>query len=167
MITSIRPILVDYLKCVDSVKALVGNNITDIDYNFEDLYSAKGNDLAFPAISIESVGLDPEYATNCIDVNQYTESVNLQLYQQVTSSHLRAKSDKVKNKAVEKLRELDNLKAVVLNDLNKLRGNLEYLVDIHMVRILSATDSVFSTENKSKIYQTQISINITYSKGDI
>jgi len=167
MITSIRPILVDYLKCVDAVADIVGENVTDIDYNFEDMYSAKGNELVFPAISIESVGLDPEYATNCIDLNQYTESVNLQLYQQVTSSHLRAKSDKVKNKAVEKLRELDNLKAVVLNDLNKLRGNLEYLVDIHMVRILSATDSVFSTENKSKIYQTQISINITYSKGDI
>jgi hypothetical protein len=167
MITSIRPIIVDYLKCVDSVNSIVGDNVTDIDYNFEDLYSAKGNDLSFPAISIESVGLDPEYATNCIDTNQYTESLNLQLYQQVTTAHLRAKSDKVKNKAIEKVRVLDTLKEAVLNNLNELRGNLDYLADIKMVRILSATDSVFSTENNSKIYQTQISINITYSKGVI
>ena len=167
MITSIRPILVDYLKCVDAVADIVGENVTDIDYNFEDMYSAKGNELVFPAISIESVGLDPEYATNCIDLNQYTESVNLQLYQQVTSAHLRAKSDKVRNKAIAQVRVLDTLKEAVLNNLNALRGNLDYKANIQMIRILSATDSVFSTENNSKIYQTQISLNITYSKGDI
>ncbi len=167
MITSIRPIIVDYLKCADSVTDIVDDNITDIDYNFEDMYSAKANELVFPAISIESVDLSPEYATNCIDLNQYTESLNIQLYQQVTTAHLRAKSDKVKNKAIKELRILDALKEAVLNNLNALRGNLNYLADIQMVRILSATDSVFSTENHSKIYQTQISLNITYSKGDI
>lgn len=166
MITSIRPILVDHLQTVDSIKCLVGDRITDIDYNFEDLYSAQANDFVFPAISIESVGLDPTYATNCI-VNQYTESLNLTLLNQVSTQGLRAKSKSVRANAVKKLRELDTLKEAVLNYLTALTGNLDYLVDIHMVRILSASDSVFSTENKSKIYQIQISLNITYSKGVI
>ena len=91
----------------------------------------------------------------------------LQLYQQVTSAHLRAKSDNVRNKAIAQVRVLDTLKEAVLNNLNAFRGNLNYKANIQMVRILSATDSVFSTENNSKIYQTQISLNITYSKGDI
>lgn len=166
MITSIRPIIVDYLKTVDAVNSLVSDRVTDIDYNFEDLYSAKANDFVFPAISIESVDLSPEYATNC-HMNQYTESLNLTLLQQVNTQHLRAKSQTVKEKEVKKLRELDELKEAVLNDLDYLRGNLNYLADIHMVRVLSASDSVFSTENKSKIYQIQISLNITYSKGVI
>jgi len=166
MITSIRPIIVDHLKTVDSVKCLVDDRITDIDYNFEDLYGAKANDFVFPAISIESVDLAPTYATNC-NVNQYTESLNFSLLQQVNAQHLRAKSPTVKAKEISKLRELDTLKEAVLNHLASLRGNLNYLVDIHMVRVLSASDSVFSTENKSKIYQVQISLNITYSKGVI
>lgn len=165
MITSIRPVLVDNLKCVDSVNSIVGQNITDIDYNFEDLYGAKANDLSFPAISIESVDLDPEYSTNCIDMNQYTESLNLALYQQVNPSRLRSKNTSVKEREIKKLRDLDELKENVLNYLNQLRGNLEYKVDVLMIRILSATNSVFSTENKSKIYQTQISLSITYNKG--
>mgnify|MGYP006204689197 FL=1 len=85
MITSIRSIIVDYLKTVDSVNSIVDDRITDIDYNFEDLYGASANDSMFPAISIESTGAVPEYATNCDDVNQYTEPLNIQLYQQVTT----------------------------------------------------------------------------------
>jgi|TARA_R110000824_G_scaffold218492_2_gene405202 hypothetical protein len=168
MITSIRSIIVDYLKTVDSVNSIVDDRITDIDYNFEDLYGASANDSMFPAISIESTGAVPEYATNCDDVNQYTEPLNIQLYQQVTTQHLRAKSPTVKEKAVNKLRDLDSLKEAVLNNLNTLRGNLDFLVDIHMVRIINGgTDSTFSTANKSTIYQSQISINITYSKGAV
>jgi len=168
MITSIRSIIVDYLKTVDSVNSIVGDKITDIDYNFEDLYGASANDSMFPAISIESTGLVPEYGINCDDLNQYTEPLNIQLYQQVNTQHLRAKSDKVKAKAVAKLRELDTLKEAVLNNLNSLRGNLSFLADIKMVRIVNGgTDSTFSTANKSTIYQSQISINITYSKGAI
>lgn len=168
MITSIRSILVDYLKEVDSIKGIVGDKITDIDYNFEDMYGAQANDSMFPAISIESTGVVPEYATNCDDLNQYTEPLNIQLYQQVTTQRLRAKSDKVKEKAVAKLRDLDTLKEAVLNNLNSLRGSLDFLVDVHMVRIINGgTDSTFSNANKSTIYQTQISINITYSKGAV
>ena len=44
MITSIRSIIVDYLKTVDSVNSIVDDRITDIDYNFEDLYGASAND---------------------------------------------------------------------------------------------------------------------------
>ena len=83
MITSIRPIIVDYLKSVDAIKSIVGDNVTDIDYNFEDLYGAQANALSFPAISVEEVGLDPEYSTNRLDMNQYSEPLNLTLYQQV------------------------------------------------------------------------------------
>jgi hypothetical protein len=165
MITSIRPIIVDYLKTIDSVKSLVGDNVTDIDYNFEDLYGAQANALSFPAISIEAVSLDPEYSTNCIDMNQYSESLNLSLYQQVVTSRLRSKNANVKAEETEKLRILDTLKEAVLNNLNALRGDMNYKANILMVRILSSTNSVFNTDNKSKIYQTQISINITYNKG--
>ena len=165
MITSIRAILVDYLKQVDSVNEIVEDRITDIDYNFEDLYGASANSSDFPAISIEAVDLQPEYATNCKDMNQYSESVNLMLYQQVTTQHLRAKSESVKNKAVEKVRKLDELKASILDNLNLLRGNFENRAEIHMVRVLSSTDSVFNSANKSTIYQAQISLKITYSKG--
>ena len=165
MITSIRPIIVDYLKTVDAVNEIVGDNVTDIDYNFEDLYGAQANSLSFPAISIEDVSLDPEYSTNCIDMNQYSESLNLSLYQQVNTSHLRSKVKSVKDKETNKLRVLDTLKEAVLNDLNALRGNMDFKANILMVRILSSTNSVFNTDNKSKIYQTQISINITYNKG--
>ena len=167
MITSIRPIIVDYLKTVDAVNEIVGDNVTDIDYNFGDLYGAQANALSFPAISIEDVDLDPEYSTNCIDMNQYTESLNLSLYQQVVTSRLRSKNANVKAEETEKLRVLDTLKESVLNNLNALRGDMNYKANILMVRVLSSTNSVFNTDNKSKIYQTQISINITYNKGDL
>ena len=35
MITSIRPILVDLLQTVDSINCLVGDRVSDFDYNFE------------------------------------------------------------------------------------------------------------------------------------
>jgi hypothetical protein len=163
MITTIRSIMVDHLKNLSSLSGLVeSKNITDIDYNFEDLYNAKANFSAFPAISVQTQYMNLKDTMNNQDENLYTETVDIQIYQQVDVQKLKSKSASVRNKTITALRVLDTVKEAVVNDIRTLRGDVLGDVNVVLTNLGTLQDDVFSTEKNSKIYQVFLSFNITY-----
>jgi len=164
MITSLRPIIVDHLQGLATLRGLVATkNITDIDYNFEDLYSASANSISsFPAISVKTQWMNLKDTVNNQDENLYTETLDIQIYQQVDSQKFRSKSAKVRDKSIIELRKLDAIKEAVINELRTIRGEVQGDINIVLTNLGTMQDDVFSTEKNRKIYQVFLSFNITY-----
>jgi len=164
MITSLRPIIVEHLQDLPSLQSLVDSkNITDIDYNFEDLYSASANSISsFPAISVQTQWMNLKDTINNQNENLYTETLDIQIYQQVDSQKFRSKSPKVRNKSIYELRKLDAIKEAVTDELRTMRGDIQGDVNIVLTNLGTMQDNVFSTEKNRKIYQVFLSFNITY-----
>lgn len=164
MITSLRPIIVEHLQDLPSLQSLVDSkNITDIDYNFEDLYSASANAISsFPAISVQTQWMNLKDTINNQNENLYTETLDIQIYQQVDSQKFRSKSPKVRNKSISELRKLDEIKEAVMDELRTMRGDIQGDVNIVLTNLGTMQDNVFSTEKNRKIYQVFLSFNITY-----
>ena len=163
MIKSARAVVVDYLQQEPSVIALVDpKDIQDIDFEFEDLYNASANRFSFPAVSVQTSYMNFNDQLNCQDVNLYTETLDIAIYNQVDTTKLRSKSASVRAKAITEKRVVDQVRGIVQNAMRTLDGNLINEIDIQKVQINSASDSVFNTEANTKIYQSFFSINITY-----
>ncbi len=164
MITSLRPIIVEHLQDLPSLQSLDDSkNITDIDYNFEDLYSASANSISsFPAISVQTQWMNLKDTINNQNENLYTETLDIQIYQQVDSQKFRSKSLKVRNKSIYELRKLDAIKEAVTDELRTMRGDIQGDVNIVLTNLGTMQDNVFSTEKNRKIYQVFLSFNITY-----
>ena len=163
MIKSARAVVVDYLQQEPSVIALVDpKDIQDIDFEFEDLYNASANRFSFPAVSVQTSYMNFNDQLNCQDVNLYTETLDIAIYNQVDTTKLRSKSASVRAKAITEKRVVDQVRGIIQNAMRTLDGNLISEIDIQKVQINSASDSVFNTEANTKIYQSFFSINITY-----
>lgn len=163
MIKSARAVVVDYLQQEPSVIALVDpKDIQDIDFEFEDLYNASANRFSFPAVSVQTSYMNFNDQLNCQDVNLYTETLDIAIYNQVDTTKLRSKSASVRAKAITEKRVVDQVRGIIQNAMRTLDGNLINEIDIQKVQMNSASDSVFNTEANTKIYQSFFSINITY-----
>lgn len=163
MIKSARAVVVDYLQQEPSVIALVDpKDIQDIDFEFEDLYNASANRFSFPAVSVQTSYMNFNDQLNCQDVNLYTETLDIAIYNQVDTTKLRSKSASVRAKAITEKRVVDQVRGIIQDAMRTLDGNLINEIDIQKVQINSASDSVFNTEANTKIYQSFFSINITY-----
>ncbi len=163
MIKSARAVVVDYLQQEPSVIALVDpKDIQDIDFEFEDLYNASANRFSFPAVSVQTSYMNFNDQLNCQDVNLYTETLDIAIYNQVDTTKLRSKSASVRAKAITEKRVVDQVRGIIQDAMRTLDGNLISEIDIQKVQINSASDSVFNTEANTKIYQSFFSINITY-----
>ena len=163
MIKSARAVVVDYLQQEPSVIALVDpKDIQDIDFDFEDLYNASANRFSFPAVSVQTSYMNFNDQLNCQDVNLYTETLDIAIYNQVDTTKLRSKSASVRAKAITEKRVVDQVRGIIQDAMRTLDGNLISEIDIQKVQINSASDSVFNTEANTKIYQSFFSINITY-----
>lgn len=163
MIKSARAVVVDYLQQEPSVIALVDpKDIQDIDFEFEDLYNASANRFSFPAVSVQTSYMNFNDQLNCQDVNLYTETLDIAIYNQVDTTKLRSKSASVRAKAITEKRVVDQVRGIIQDAMRTLDGDLISEIDIQKVQINSASDSVFNTEANTKIYQSFFSINITY-----
>lgn len=163
MIKSARAVVVDYLQQESSVIALVDpKDIQDIDFEFEDLYNASANRFSFPAVSVQTSYMNFNDQLNCQDVNLYTETLDIAIYNQVDTTKLRSKSASVRAKAITEKRVVDQVRGIIQDAMRTLDGNLINEIDIQKVQINSASDNVFNTEENTKIYQSFFSINITY-----
>jgi hypothetical protein len=163
MIKSARAVVVDYLQQEPSVIALVDpKDIQDIDFEFEDLYNASANRFSFPAVSVQTSYMNFNDQLNCQDVNLYTETLDIAIYNQVDTTKLRSKSASVRAKAITEKRVVDQVRGIIQDAMRTLDGNLISEIDIQKVQINSASDNVFNTEENTKIYQSFFSINITY-----
>lgn len=163
MIKSARAVVVDYLQQEPSVIALVDpKDIQDIDFEFEDLYNASANRFSFPAVSVQTSYMNFNDQLNCQDVNLYTETLDIAIYNQVDTTKLRSKSASVRAKAITEKRVVDQVRGIIQDAMRTLDGNLINEIDIQKVQMNSASDSVFNTEANTKIYQSFFSINITY-----
>ena len=163
MIKSARSVMVDYLQQEANVIALVDpKDIQDIDFEFEDLYNASANRFSFPAVSIETSFMNFNDQLNCQDVNLYTETLDIAIYNQVDTTKLRSKSSTVRAKAIAEKRVVDTVRGTIQSAIRTLDGILIGEIDIQKVQINTASDSVFNTEANTKIYQSFFSVNITY-----
>jgi hypothetical protein len=163
MIKSARAVMVDYLRQNASVTALVdAEDIQDIDFEFEDLYNASANRFSFPAVSVETSFMNLNDQLNCKDVNLYTETLDFTIYNQVDTTKLRSRSASVRATAEAEKRKVDTVRAIIQEELRVLDGDLISEIDVQKVQINTASDSIFSTDSNTKIYQSFFSINITY-----
>lgn len=162
MILSARAAVVDYLRETPNITSFVdAQNIQDIDYEFEDFYNASGNNFSFPAVSVQTSFMNFNNQINCQAVNLYTETLDVSIYNQVNTSHLRG-AQSVRNQAELEKRKIDSVRATIQSELLLLDGSYGNLINICKVEITNTSDSVFNTEDNSKIYQSFFSVNITY-----
>jgi hypothetical protein len=163
MIKSARAVIVDFLRQDASVLALVdAEDIQDIDFEFEDLYNASANRFSFPAVSVTTSFMGFNDQLNCQDVNLYTETLDVTIYNEVDSTKLRARSASVRAKAETEKRKVDEVRGVIQDVLRPLDGALISEIDVQKIQFNTASDDVFSTEANTKIYQSFFSVNITY-----
>jgi hypothetical protein len=163
MIKSARAVIVDYLRQDASVLALLdAKDIQGIDFEFEDLYNASANRFSFPAISVTTSFMNMNDQIDCQDVNLYTETLDISIYNQVDTTKLRSKSASVRAKAETEKRKIDDVRSTVQGLLRLLTGDVLSEINVQKAQINTASDSVFNTDSNSKIYQSFFSINITY-----
>ena len=163
MIKSARAVIVDYLRQNANVTALVDSeDIQDIDFEFEDLYNASANRFSFPAVSVQTSFMNLNDQLNCKDVNLYTETLDFTIYNEVDTTKLRSRSASVRATAEAEKRKVDTVRATLQNEIRVLDGDLISEIDVQKIQINTASDSIFSTDSNTKIYQSFFSINITY-----
>ncbi len=163
MIKSARAVIVDYLRQNANVLALVdAEDIQDIDFEFEDLYNASANRFSFPAVSVETSYMNFNDQLNCHDVNLYTETLDIAIYNQVDTTKLRSRSASVRAKAEIEKRKVDQVRGLIQDELRPLDGEIINEINIQKIQFNTASDAIFNTEANSKIYQSFFSINITY-----
>ena len=161
---SLRPIMVDYLKTITAVTDNVkSKNITDIEYNFEDFGSSSANSVsAFPAISVQTQWMNLKDTVDSQSINLFTETLDIQIYQQVSQQKLKARSLSVRNKETTKLRVLDTIRQAVVDELRSLRGSVNSQIEVVLTNLGTLQDNTFTTDSNKKIYQVFLSFNITY-----
>jgi len=163
MIKSARAVLVDYLKQDAGIIALVDTkDIQDIDFEFEDLYNASANSFSFPAVSVQTSSMNFNDQINCHDVNLYTETLDVFIYNQVDTTKLRSKSESVRNTAIAEKRKIDTVRGLIQDNLRSLTGNILSEIRIDKIQFNATSDGVFNTEANTKIYQSFFSLDITY-----
>ena len=163
MIKSARAVIVDYLRQNANVIALVDSeDIQDIDFEFEDLYNASANRFSFPAVSVQTAFMNFNDQINCHDVNLYTETLDISIYNQVDTTKLRSKSANVRARAEAEKRKVDEVRGVIQDEMRVLDGDLIGEIDIQKIQFNTVSDSTFNTESNTKIYQSFFTINITY-----
>ena len=163
MIKSARAVVVDYLRQEPSVLAFMdAKDIQDIDFEFEDLYNASANRFSFPAVAVTTSYMSFNDQLNCHDVNLYTETLDISIYNQVDTTKLRSKSSSVRAKAETEKRKIDEVRGTIQDLLRVLDGDVITEIDVQRVEITTTSDAVFNTEANTKIYQSFFSINITY-----
>ena len=99
---------------------------------------------------------------NCKDVNLYTETLDFTIYNEVYTTKLRSRSASVRATAEAEKRKVDTVRATLQDEIRVLDGNLISEIDVQKIQINTASDSIFSTDSNTKIYQSFFSINITY-----
>jgi hypothetical protein len=159
---SLRAALVDDLKTVTAITDIVSNRITDMFYEFEDFLNSSANSVSkFPAVSIEADSYEPENNITGHD-NLIVGSYTIKCYQIINLSKMRSRSENVRNKERDKLREVDNLAQIIVNYLKDKRGTVGsyYLRQPHIEFV---SDGVEESENNREIITRDISFSITYS----
>jgi len=159
---SLRAALVDDLKTVTAVTDLVGDNITDMFYDFEDFLNSSANSVGkFPAISVESDAYEPENNLDGHD-NLIDGLYTITCFQIVNLSKMRSRSEDVRNAERDKLREVDTLEQLVVDYLVDKRG----IIGSYFLRqphIEAVADGDSGTGDNREIVTRVINFSITYS----
>ncbi len=159
---SLRAALVDDLKTVTAITDIVGDRITDMFYEFEDLLNSSANSVSkFPALSIEADSYTPENNVTGHD-NLIVGAFTITCYQIVNLSKMRSRSATVKAKEKNKLRVVDTLAQTVIDYLVDKRGVIGgyYLRKPHIENV---SDGIAESDDNREVVTREISFSITYS----
>lgn len=159
---SLRAALVDDLKTVAAISDIVEDRVTDMFYEFEDLLNSSANSVSkFPAISIEADSYEPENNLTGHD-NLIVGSYTIICYQVINLSKMKSRSQNVRDKERDKLREVDTLAQLVIDYLKDKRG----IVGAYFLRqphIESVADGIAESDSNREVVTRDISFSITYS----
>jgi hypothetical protein len=163
---SLRAALVDDLKTVTAITDIVGDRITDMFYEFEDFLNSSANSVSkFPAISIEADGYEPEDNITGHD-NLINGLYTIKCYQVVNLSKMRNRSQAVRDKERDKLRDVDAVSQAVIDYLVDKRGMVgEYY--LRHPHIEAVSDGVEESAENREVITREISFSVTYSREAI
>lgn len=159
---SLRAALVDDLKTVTAITDIVSDRVTDMFYEFEDFLNSSANSVGkFPSVSIEADSYEPENNLDAHD-NLINGSYTITCYQIINLSKMRSRSESIRDKERDKLREVDTLAQTIVDYLKDKRGILGsyYLRQPH---IESVSDSVAESDNNREVVTREINFSIMYS----
>ena len=159
---SFRAALVDDLRAEASINSIVDTRIFDMFYEFEDFLNSSANSVSkFPAMTIEQDTWERE---NNLDVhdNLIYASYTITCYQVVNLSKFKNRSQAVRDKERDKLREVDTLQDAVVNYLIDKRGSLGSYTVLKS-HIENVSDGVFESENNREVVTREITYSITFS----
>ena len=159
---SFRAALVDDLRAEASINSIVDTRIFDMFYEFEDFLNSSANSVSkFPAMTIEQDTWERE---NNLDVhdNLIYASYTITCYQVVNLSKFKNRSQAVRDKERDKLREVDTLQDAVVNYLIDKRGVLGSYTVLKS-HIESVADGVFESEDNREVITREITYSITFN----
>ncbi len=159
---SFRATLVDSLKAESTISDIVETRIFDMFYEFEDFLNSAANSVSkFPAMTVEQ---DTWQRENNLDVhdNLIYASYTITCYQVVNLSKFKSRSESVRNKERDKLREVDTLQEAVVNFLIDKKGSLGSYT-LWKPHIENVSDGVFESEENREVITREITYSITFS----
>ena len=159
---SFRAALVDDLRAESSINSIVKTRVFDMFYDFEDFLNSSANSVSkFPAITVEQDTWERE---NNLDVhdNLVYASYTITCYVVINTSKIRSKSQSIRDKERDKLREVDTLAQAVVDYLIDKRGTLGSY-NVAKTHVENVADDIFESEDNREVRTKEITYSVTLS----